>query len=241
MTTEHAFSTLFEVTLELRTKAPLSSGDLEAILRKLKASYPHAERFDNYDVAFVNGVGAAPRLLGVDFYQLRGEDPSDLVILRQNGVAFSRKSPYIGHAHLVAKTAQLYRAWHRQVLDHRIERIGFRSRNRIDIPSRIAETTSPYDFINIKPSFPFVTEKVGNFGITEQSRTPEGWALVLIATPTVSPLIDHAAILLDIDLGIDIDPPTKWPDIIALTDNLRQRRNDIFKACISDRARSLIT
>lgn len=54
-----------------------------------------------------------------------------------------------------------------------------------------------------------------------------------------SPLLDHGSFLLDIDIAMESNPPQKDADINELLERIRNKKNAVFEACITDRAREL--
>jgi uncharacterized protein (TIGR04255 family) len=53
------------------------------------------------------------------------------------------------------------------------------------------------------------------------------------------PLVDHASVILDIDVSRAGDPPQKDDEIWALIDRIRVHKNHIFEESVTDKAREL--
>jgi len=69
---------------------------------------------------------------------------------------------------------------------------------------------------------------------------PEVEGQVIVNASTIpSPLIDHASLLLDIDLFREQALPQKDEDIWELFGLLRRQKNVLFESFITDRAREL--
>ena len=63
--------------------------------------------------------------------------------------------------------------------------------------------------------------------------------LTLNTSSAPSPLLGHAAIIVDIDIAREGDAPQNDEEIYALLNEIRVKKNDIFEACITPRAREL--
>jgi uncharacterized protein (TIGR04255 family) len=53
------------------------------------------------------------------------------------------------------------------------------------------------------------------------------------------PLVDHASVILDIDVSRAGDPPQKDDEIWALIDRIRVHNNQVFEESVTDKAREL--
>jgi len=61
-----------------------------------------------------------------------------------------------------------------------------------------------------------------------------------VTTATAIPaLINHASLLLDIDVIADQSVPQKETEFWALIERMRESKNIIFEGCVTDRARAL--
>jgi uncharacterized protein (TIGR04255 family) len=63
--------------------------------------------------------------------------------------------------------------------------------------------------------------------------------LTLNSSSAPSPLLGHAAFIVDEDIAKEGDPPQNDDAIYALLNQIRVKKNEIFEACITPRAREL--
>jgi len=54
-----------------------------------------------------------------------------------------------------------------------------------------------------------------------------------------SPLLNYTSFLIDIDIGRTHDVPQRDEEIFEFLTSIRDKKNMIFEACITDRAREL--
>ena len=129
--------------------------------------------------------------------------------------------------------------WKRVVGFKEISRIGVRYINRIDIPisGPIVEFE---DYLHLYAKIPDVLGPVG--GYAAQAVLPLadiGCTLRLNSAVVPSPILDHMSILFDQDIAKEENPPQSDGDISELLGKIRVKKNEVFEACITDRAREL--
>jgi uncharacterized protein (TIGR04255 family) len=66
-----------------------------------------------------------------------------------------------------------------------------------------------------------------------------GCRLLLNSSVVPSPLLGHASLLLDQDIAKEIEPPQRDDQIYELLNEIRAKKNDVFEACITNKAREL--
>ena len=66
-----------------------------------------------------------------------------------------------------------------------------------------------------------------------------GCKLTLNSAVVPAPILDHASFIIDQDIAKEVDLPQSDNDIYELLNEIRVRKNNVFEACISDRAREL--
>ena len=78
------------------------------------------------------------------------------------------------------------------------------------------------------------------YGLQAQSLPDvEGCRVTLNSASVLSPLLGHNAILLDIDVAMEPNPPQNDEDVFVLLNKMRAKKNATFEACLTDRAREL--
>jgi len=66
-----------------------------------------------------------------------------------------------------------------------------------------------------------------------------GCKLTLNSAAVPAPILDHASFVIDQDIAKEVDPPQSDEAIYELLNQIRVRKNNVFEACISNRAREL--
>lgn len=177
---------------------------------------------------------------GVIGYRLSKADDSRILQVRRDCLAYSHVAPYTDWATFRAEARPLWETYRAAVPDAKLARCALRYINRVDIP---ATNIEPFDYFTLYPKVPDQLPQQDVVGMAMNLQMPQldiecmaaiNQALVEPAKP------GHISIVFDIDifrLGIET-----WQDseVWAFLDKLRDRKNEIFEACITDRTRELI-
>jgi uncharacterized protein (TIGR04255 family) len=130
--------------------------------------------------------------------------------------------------------------WKRTLSYRKLTRIGVRYINRIDIPVATTPIIQQEDYLNIYPHLPAALDPVTSYSVVAQRPVPDiGCILTLNSSSAPSPLLGHAAFIVDQDIAKEADPPQNDEGIYALLNQIRVKKNEIFEACITPRAREL--
>ena len=124
------------------------------------------------------------------------------------------------------------------VIDRRqMGRIGVRYFNRLDIPGA---NINLQEWINVGLSIPKDFGGVLNeFGARVVVPMDNNLTVALAYQSVPSPLIDHSSVLLDIDVVIDRGIPLADEEVWELISKMRDAKNFVFEACITQRMRDL--
>ena len=166
------------------------------------------------------------------------EDEGYIWQSRRNGFTFSRLAPYETWASLRDEARRNWTLYREQARPQAIRRLAVRYINRIDISSRCVELK---DYFRTFPEVsPELQEPLSGFLM--QLRMPErelkGQVLI---NQTIIPSEREGvvSVVLDIDLFRDTDVPDDEGEIWEVFEKLHDRKNEIFEACITNKAREL--
>jgi uncharacterized protein (TIGR04255 family) len=152
---------------------------------------------------------------------------------------FSQLALYPGWDVFFDRFSRDWVVWKRTLGYRKITRIGVRYINRIDIPETLPVV--PYeDYLNIYPHIPAAFGELSSYSVAVQlSLNDIGCILTLNSSSLPSPLLGHGAFLVDQDIVKEADPPQNDVELYALLNQIREKKNEIFEACIKPRAREL--
>jgi uncharacterized protein (TIGR04255 family) len=231
-----------EAVIEIRYAEPAELTLLADAAAHFKSEYPAQQKIMNAGVA-VGGVPLPPHdALQIKFdqgHRLSSVDQTELVVLWAPSFVVAQLAPYPGWSHFFNRFTRDWKTWKRVVGYRKIARIGVRYINRIDIPAK-GPVFDESEYVKVYPQLPPEFGPVVTYGLQAQSPPDaEDCRVTLNSASVLSPLLGYSAILLDIDVAMEPTPPQNDEDIFVLLNKMRVRKNAMFEACLTDRAREL--
>lgn len=231
-----------EAIIGITFAEPLDPAKLSKADKKFAKIYPQHIEVQNLDVKIL--LDQAGRANADDTKVAKGHrrssvDADELLVLWPSEFVVSQLAPYPGWEAFIGRFERDWRTW-KQVAGYcEIRRIGLRFINRIDIPI-IDNKVEHEKYLNIYARLPKLIESVNGYS-TQIATEIEGIKCLLkVNSGTVrTPLLEHGSFLLDIDFGRVIDVPQRDEEIFALLSEIRVKKNEVFEACITRRARKL--
>jgi uncharacterized protein (TIGR04255 family) len=166
-------------------------------------------------------------------------DQTQIIILWPTTFVFSQLAPYPGWDDFFERFVRDWALWKKVVGYRKISRVGVRYINRIDIP--IMEDVTRYEeFLNLYPQIPDELGPVFAYGIQAQFAYPEIDGRITINSASApSPLLGHVSFIFDQDISKEINVPQTENGLYELLNQIHVKKNAVFEACITDRAREL--
>lgn len=231
-----------EAVIGINFSEPLEPTKLGKADKKFAKFYPQHTVVQNYDVKVLlgqDGRANADDTRVVDGHRRSSIDSDELLVLWPAEFVVSQLAPYPGWEAFIARFERDWRAW-RQVTGYReISRIGLRFINRIDIPI-VDDKVEHEKYLNIYARLPELIGSVNGYSTQIGTEINDIKCLLKVNSGTVrAPILEHSSFLLDIDFGRMLDVPQRDEDILALLNEIRVKKNEVFEACITKRARKL--
>ena len=236
-------------------KAPISEGvihlavagmatpdELQKLVKRFVKDYPQQETLAAFNVTLDTTGGPATVEQQQQGYRLISTEQADIMLVFPNGIAAARLAPYPGWEHLRERAHVAWTEWRKNVSYSALKRIGIRYINRIDVPIKRTEVLDIETYLTFTPRLPnFSKQPLTGFMVQATKPTElEHWNVSITSTiMSPPPLIDHASMVLDIDVFRTNKIPGRDADLWPCIDAVRQLKNDIFEACITDQARKL--
>ena len=227
---------LIDIRVELPASVTLQL--VESIHDRVKDKYPGKKKRIHVEGPFSAGdeVGAATKqtLIGFSF---SSEDGKQVFQARLDGFTFSRLRPYGNWPDLRDEARRLWDIYRGAVNPEKVTRVAVRYINQVDIPLRAIDykdyfRTTP----EVSPDLP-----QGLSGFFMQLQFPQadfGGMLILTQTAVTPPGPDTNSVILDLDVFKAED--MIWDEEVwGLLETLRNRKNEFFEGCITDKAREL--
>jgi len=173
-------------------------------------------------------------------YRLANESGGRVLQLRSEGFAYSHLAPYSQWSQFRGEAKPLWDKYKTVYSDAKLARCALRYINRIDIPGTKMELE---DYFRLYPKIPETLphRDIVAMGMNIQIPQEDLQCMAVVIQGLIEPARPGVfSVVLDIDifrLGIQ-----SWQDteLWEFLDKLRDRKNQIFEGCITDRTRELI-
>jgi uncharacterized protein (TIGR04255 family) len=232
-----------EAALELRFVGSISQTAAEGGARRFEGRYPQKEKEETTQIMIDTknrGQEVVPTWtwLGV---KLHSNDRADVLVLRRQGFVCARLAPYLGWEDFRAKAQAGWETFKKSIGSQEIARIGVRYINRIDIPDKENGLINIDEYLNVVPKTPDILQEPMTSYMLRASRPigNDNCNVTITSSTVASPLINFLSLALDIDLYTEKDIPRREDELWALIDLMREHKNRIFEASITDKARAL--
>ncbi len=174
-------------------------------------------------------------------YQTALRDGSQVVFLEEGAFIFIQRAPYDRWERFSERALTLLAPTVSMLGITEFSRVGLRFVNRIDIPTNGAAGINTDAYVKVKFDGPRHDKgEIEEFQMrVVKPSEKKGLAYALVLATTPSPLADHSAILLDIDVFTRQPLPAAGEELLAMLGEMRLEKNDIFESCLTDQARKL--
>jgi uncharacterized protein (TIGR04255 family) len=207
-----------------------------------KAVYPDSKRLRHgmgtFDFGSRVSSSATAEDTGFAFTSATGRQ---VVQYRRNGFTFSQLAPYESWQPFSAEARRLWNIYRTGLSPSTVTRLAVRYINRIQLPAL------SHDLSHWLNTYPNVAEGVSSSaaGFFMHVTIPQpqiGGDLTLVETvdEQSSANTNGPAIILDLDLFRIVDVPQDEESIWAFFEQLHERKNEVFEACITDKTRELL-
>jgi uncharacterized protein (TIGR04255 family) len=230
-----------EALIDIRVELPTALAGLrvlESVHERVKSGYPGKKKRLYVQGQFSAGdqVGASATQTHTGF-AFSSEDGKQIFQARLDGFTFSRLRPYGSWPELRDEGRRLWDIYREAVTPERVTRVAVRYINQIDIPLPAIDYK---DYFRTTPEVsPALPQGLGGFFLQLQfPQTDFGGLLILTETAVPPPSPETNSVVLDLDVFKEADmvPDEEVWDLLEI---LRNRKNEFFEGCITDRTRAL--
>lgn len=227
------------IQLLVKPAVGVSLTDLARAHEGEEKSYPDRKDLQIATGLFEMGprVSAAASAQHVGF-MYASSDQKQVYQTGPDGFSFSRLAPYQSWELFSKEARRLWRKYRERLKPAAVTRLAVRYVNRLDIPGAHVETK---DYLRTQPEIAADLPQAlaGYFMHLQIPMDDIKGKLLLNETIGESPTAGCLGLILDIDLFRTDDIPQDEEVIWQHFETLRARKNEIFEACITDRAREL--
>jgi uncharacterized protein (TIGR04255 family) len=233
-----------EAVIEIRVGSAIEMVELGRVSADLADFYPLEQPVKSVDVAV--GMPSTPegkptaRVNEETGHRRSSSDLTEIVVLWSTKLSISQLSPYPGWDTFFGRFMRDWAIWKKRIGYRKVTRIGVRYINRLDIPISGSAVIEESEYLNVYPHLPKALGTMMAYGVQAVLPLAEIRSkLTLNSSAVPSPLLDHAAFIFDQDISREAELPQRDEDIYRLLREIRDMKNRLFEACVTDRAREL--
>jgi len=227
------------IDIQILREPKLTIEQLDAVTGRLSETFPVKK-----ERKFFEGVmhfGPTPTTSSSqkqDGYVLIDANKKYVAQLHFDGLTVSVKPPYENWNTFKAEVKRLWNVFREDLTEWSYSRLAVRYINRIDVPLPIRDFR---DYLRTYPELSSDMEPfVAGYFMQLQCPQPKFEASAVVTQGMIPPPTkDVISILLDIEVSKTINLPSTEEDLWNIFDQLRDIKNNIFEASITDRTRRL--
>lgn len=230
-----------EAIIDLRVELPPEVGlaELKNAHSGEEAAYPTIEprhvAFGQMQIGPQVSASAGSQQIG---YLFCSGDRKQIYQARLDGFAMSRLAPYESWNALRNEARRLWEVYRSVANPSKLTRLAVRYINRINIPLPLSDFK---DYLRTVPEVSAdLPQQLAGYFMQLVIPQEDIKSLALINETIIEPTSQNVvSVVLDIDIFRTTDIPSNEKDIWACFEELRLRKNEVFEACITPKAREL--
>jgi len=216
------------------------SRDMERLRDRFKREYPSIHDQFAVQVKVENGSAQASSAERVGF-RMSSKEGNDVLVIGSQNIVTSRLARYEGWNGLYQRAQKNLAICRKIIGNKRLSKVGLRYINRFDID--LVELKSGFieDYVKVY-TMPgnLIGFDLKGFNNVFEAIDPVTAFMIRVGSYSSQPvLIDHAAYILDIDV-INMTPSLNFDLVEEQLEKMRELKNRIFEASITDKMRAAI-
>jgi uncharacterized protein (TIGR04255 family) len=228
-----------EAVIELRFVESLNNTQLEKFALKHKTNFS-VQKIEQVQFKLLNQEKESLKTetkQEVFCYKLIcNKDTSNIVQVKHSAISVSRLAPYENWDNISSYFRKYYNEYTNKKFK-KLNRIGVRYINRIDIPSLNFKIE---DYFKIHPKFPKKEELgLAFFSLSFVSELGDNLQLTVNLSSTDSPILEHSSVIFDIDISQVKDLPSNNNKLFDVLNLIRERKDCYFESFLTAKCKKL--
>lgn len=229
--------------MEFRSSTSVNEKKRQKALKKLSGYYENHNPVTQQEIKFEIKPGGDSKIHTTEsvLNKFTSADMTQQLHISKTSFLVSQLAPYPGWAQLESRIKRDWDTWKSAVDFRPIERVGMRYINRIDLPI-LGPLVRYEDYVTVYPALPPLLDPSVYHSVNVKVRLEDIQSdLNLISAVVQSPLPNHLAIVLDLDIVRKYQTPPTDEELFSYISQARNKKNEVFEACITEKARELFT
>jgi uncharacterized protein (TIGR04255 family) len=232
-----------EAIVEFRSATPVDEKKRQKALKKLNKIYADHNPVTQQDIKFEVSPKGEPKIQTTNSIldKFSSDDMTQQLHITDISFLISQLAPYVGWEQYKQRIMRDWDTWRKVVNFQPVERVGMRYINRIDLP--VKESIVRYeDYVSVYPTLPTLLDPTLQHSVNVKVLLDDIQSILNLKSAIVeSPLPDHLAIVIDLDIVRRYQEPPNDEELYSFISLARNKKNEIFEACIKDKARELFS
>lgn len=236
----YAAPPIFDAIVELRLSSPMPARTQKAISKALAKNYDNVSENGEVQVQvrIENGDVKSSLSPAKPVHSLSSDDQTDQCRIETDKLHWSKLPPYSGWEDFRKRISRDLVAVYGHVKSIRVDRIGMRYRNRIDVPVDKNGVCHYEEYLRMTLNLPDILDPHDGYEWRVSKHFTDTGLSATVMSGIMPPEIPYTnAFLLDVDASCAPQQTMRMEAILDKLDELRSLKNLIFEACITDRAR----
>ncbi|MCY1670169.1 TIGR04255 family protein [Novosphingobium sp. SL115] len=232
---------IIDAIVELRLKAPLDKREQERVVKAFKPFYDRHQETSEVDVQVKIEEGNIEAQTGPAkaVHILSNDDQNDFCRVEESKLHWSRLPPYEGWACFEDRIFRDLKKMPKKIGIPSLERLGVRYRNRVDVPVDDDGICRYEDYVSVNLQLPTLLDPHDGYQWKiEKHFRDRGISATVMSGIMPSELPKTMAVLLDVDVYVIGDLPKDRDNLSNKLEEMRALKNEIFEACVTDKARA---
>ncbi len=232
---------IIEASVEFRSATSVDGRQRKKALKHLSKFYAEHTPINQQKVELEFRPEGAPKTKTTDSVldKFSSGDMTQQLHITDTSFALSQLAPYSGWGDFKARVKRDWEAWRSSVSFQPIERVGMRYINRIDVPIE-GKLVHYGDYVTVYPALPPILNSCISHSVNVRVLLGDiGSVLNLRSAAVDSPLPEHVAIVVDLDIVRVYETPPSNEELYSYLNQARIKKNEIFEACITNNAREI--
>lgn len=232
-----------EAIVEFISATPVDEKRRQKALKKLSKNYTDHNPVTQQDIEFEVKPEGGPKIQTINsiLNNFSSENMTQQLQITDKTFRMIQLAPYTGWEQFKQRIIRDWNTWRKVVGFQHIERVGMRYINRIDLPATDSRVRYE-DYVSVYPTLPTPLGSAIDHSVNVRVPLNDIQSILLLKSAIVeSPLPNHLAIVVDLDIVRRYQEPPNDEELYSCIDLARNKKNEIFEACIKDKAREIFS
>jgi|GEM_PF-884007 len=233
---------IIQAIIEIRFDSAISDAQRENVSKKLAPRYPLHDEILKQAVQVQVQANTISTQAAVEgrISRRMNSDANEIFSIGADTLSVEVMAPYPGWESLFGRLKNDWSVAKRAVGYRKVQRIGVRYINRIDLQQDADGIVNYENYLNLRINLPEKFPSISRYDVAFQFGIEEIKCGATVRSGIVPPAVPGStSFILDLDVFRMVDVPQQDRDIYRLLGKMRDAKNELFETFITDAAREI--